>query len=80
MEGSLDAESFEQFCCIVFSGIAASIGEFLLQLSHAYAVFVGEVLLAVEGFALFCDVPEYGVPHEHGVEDGVLVVFEVVLR
>ncbi len=75
----LDAESAEQCGGVALGVPSLEFGKFLLELGGAYAVGVGEVGLRIEGVFLTHNVPEHGVPLEHGVHDGAVVELEVVL-
>ena len=55
------------------------LGKLILQFCHLDTVFLIEILLHIESFALLHVLPERLVSHEHSVPDRVLVIFEVVL-
>ena len=76
----LDAQSREQFGCVALSLVAAQVGKLLGELGYEHTVFVAEVGLAVERVQLVLEVPEHRVSHQYGVEHGVFVKLEVVLR
>ena len=77
--GLLDAQSAQQGGCIALRRIASHFGKLILQFCHADAILVGEVRFAVQCLALTHYLPHRGVSHEHRVQHGLCIVFEVVL-
>ncbi len=74
-----DAEAQKQALRVGLGFPAVHFREFGLELGCPDAVLVGEILLHVEGILLLADVVETAVAHDDGVEDFVVVVFEMVL-
>ena len=75
----LNAQTREQGCGIAFSCVASHLGKFIFQFSYADAVFVCEVRLSVEAFPFFHYLPHGGVTHQYRIQNGLLIVLEVVL-
>lgn len=55
------------------------LSKLFLQVGHTVAVFVAEVFLHIQRLALLHVLPQGLMSHEHRVEHGILIVFEVVL-
>ncbi len=79
VEAFLHAKVGEEHGGVALGVPSIHLGEFLLQFGHAVAVFVVEVGLHVEGLALLHVLPQWLVAHEDGVEDGEVIIFEMVL-
>ena len=79
MEVFLDAEAREELGGVALGVPSVEFGKFLFKFGSAYAVFVGEVGLGVEGILFLHDVPQHGVSHEDGVEHSAVVELVVVL-
>ena len=79
MQLDRDAEALQELGGVGFGLPAVQLGEFGLEFAGAEAVFLGEVLLFVEGVLLLHDIVEVLVAHDDGVEDGVFVVLELIL-
>ena len=62
-----------------FGGVAVQLGEFRLQLTGADAVFLAHFRLGVDAVALFLDLPQLFVAHDHGVYYRVFLVGELIL-
>ena len=75
----LDAQVLQQLCGLALGFPAIHFGKGHLEFGGAVAVFLGHLVLGVEGFALLHVLPEGLVSHEHGVHHAVFVVLEVVL-
>ena len=75
----LDAKAGKQATCIALCGVTTHFGKLVFQFCHPDTIFVGKVSLAVQGLALLHHIPHGSVTHEHGVQNGLLVVLEVVL-
>ena len=75
----LDAQSAQQDGCVAFRVPSFHFSKLFFQFGRLDSVFIGEVFFCIQGFALFHDVPQYGMSHEYGIEYGMCVEFEVVL-
>ncbi len=69
----------EQFGRIALGIPPLHLSELLLQLRRPQPVFVRKVLLGVDGVLGLHNLPQRLVPHQHGIQHGVFVEFEVVL-
>ena len=79
MKVFLDAESAEEHGSVTLGVPALHLGELILQLRHTVPVLIAEVGLGIEGVLLLHDCPEYAMPHQDGVHDGVFVEGVVIL-
>ena len=75
----LHAETIEQVRRIALGVPAVHRGEFRFQIRRLDAVFVREVLLRVEDLLLLHDIVEALVAHDHRIDNGVIIILEVVL-
>ncbi len=74
-----DAEPVEQYRRFRFGLVTVHLGEFRLQFAGADAVGFAEIPLGIKGLALAHHLKQALMPHDHGIEDGVLVEGELVL-
>ena len=80
MEVSADPQALEQSLRLGLRRVTVLFSDDALELGQTHAHLVGEVVsLHVELVALFHGRPQRRVPHQHGVEDGGVVVNRVVL-
>ena len=79
MKVFLDAESAEEHGSVTLGVPALHLGELILQLRHTVPVLIAEVGLGIESVLLLHDRPEYAMPHQDGVHDGVFVEGVVIL-
>ena len=79
MQILLDTETAQEGCRLALSVPPIEVGKLLLQLSYLDTIFVGKVFLSVDSVLLLHDLPELVMPHQDGVDDGILIESEVVL-
>ena len=75
----LDAQTAQQRGGVALGIPPFEFGELLFEFGGPYAVGIAEIGFGIEGVLLLHDVPQYGVAHEYGVDDGKLVEGKVVL-
>ena len=74
-----DADAVEQLGGLGFGVPAVQLGELALQLCGALAVFIGEILLGIEGVLFLHDLVQTLVAHDDGVHHGEFIVLKMVL-
>ena len=77
--GVLDTETVEERLRIGLRLVTAHVGVLGLELGCPDAVLIGEVRLCVEGILFLSDLIEVGVALNDRVEDGLVVVFFLIL-
>ena len=80
MELGVNVQTLQQSSGIGFGRVAAVVADDPLKLAEAHAVLVGPIrCIFVEPFAFLQRLPQRGVPHDHGVDDAVVIERELIL-
>ena len=74
-----NAEAHEEFASAGFAGVAVEFGEMRFEFGGEHAVFFGHLGFGVELVARVLHLPEFLVPHDHGVDDREFLERKLVL-
>ena len=75
----LHSQATEQHGGVTFGIPTVKFRKFLLQFGHFQTVLIGKVFFGIQYFALFHNIPQYGMPHHHCIHHRKSIPFEVVL-
>ena len=79
VEFSVNSKTVQKSSSIGFCFPSVHLCEFTFKLAGTDSVFVGKILLGVNGFLLFHDLIETKVTHNYSVENCIGIIFEVIL-
>ena len=79
MQVFLDSQSAEQVGCVAFGIPTVHFGEFFLEFPDLDTVFVREVRFCIQGVLFVHNCPQWLMAHQHCIQNGMFVKFEVVL-